>query len=398
MFLYLDKLAAYGVAPRGELLDVDSDCEAFLAAARATGFNARGLAPGQNLDSPKLTAGSLDVCVAVDALGRAPDPEKFLRRIHQLLKPEAALLLAAAQESFDDSTLQNLLAKTGFAQIWTWTGKGHTPGGAPRGKCLHALARKQPERAQPLLSIVLPVYNEVATFKQVMALLAPKKVEGLDKEIILIESNSTDGTREAVEAYRGQPGIKIVLEDRPQGKGHAVRNGLAVATGDFLIIQDGDLEYDLDDYDRLLEPLRAYRTAFVLGSRHARGVQMRQFEHQRWLSGLMNLGHVFFTTLLNLFCGVSLKDPFTMYKVFRRDCLFNLHLSANRFDFDWELVIKLIRKGYRPIEIPVHYASRSFKQGKKVRFFRDPLSWIVALFRYRFGRLWLTDFAERKAA
>jgi hypothetical protein len=148
-----------------------------------------------------------------------------------------------------------------------------------------------------------------------------------------------------------------------------------------VLIQDADLEYDLEDYDGLLEPLVAGRAAFVLGSRHGgRNVwKMRQFTGQFGLSLFVNLGHWFFVTLINVLFLQRLRDPFTMFKVFRRDCLYALEFECNRFDFDFELLVKLIRKGYRPIELPVNYRSRSFKEGKKVRIFRDPLSWLATL-------------------
>jgi len=116
------------------------------------------------------------------------------------------------------------------------------------------LAQKRPLRAKPLLSIILPVYNEAATFPKLYAMLKEKQLPGADKEIVIVESNSTDGTRDAVKAVSADAGVKAVFEERPRGKGHAVRTGLKNATGDFVLIQDGDLEYDLDDYDRLLEP------------------------------------------------------------------------------------------------------------------------------------------------
>src|SRR5262249_15620490 len=152
---------------------------------------------------------------------------------------------------------------------------------------------------------------------------------GVDKEIVVIESNSTDGTREAVLQYQQCPGVKIVLEDRPRGKGHAVRTGFTHATGDFILIQDGDQEYDVHDYDALIEPLRHYQCAFVLGSRHLPGNwKMRQFTDQPGLAALLNFGHIFFTTALNLMYGQSMRDPFTMYKVFRRDCLYGLKFES----------------------------------------------------------------------
>jgi glycosyltransferase involved in cell wall biosynthesis len=179
-----------------------------------------------------------------------------------------------------------------------------------------------------------------------------------------------------------------VLEDRPRGKGHAVRTGLAHATGDFILIQDADLEYDLEDYEALLEPLLQGKIQIVLGSRHGGGAwKMRRFTGKRSLSAILNFGHWFFAILVNVLFWQRLKDPFTMYKVFRRDFLYGLVFHCNRFDFDYELLIKLLRKGYRAVEIPVNYRSRSFAEGKKVSFFRDPLTWMWALLRLRLTRV-----------
>jgi hypothetical protein len=110
----------------------------------------------------------------------------------------------------------------------------------------------------------------------------------------------------------------------------------------------------------------------------------------------MNLGHWFFTTLINVLFWQRLRDPFTMYKVFRRDCLFGLHLECNRFDFDYELLINLVRKGYRPVEIPVNYRSRSFREGKKVSMWRDPLTWLRILAKLRISRFDPLEVIERE--
>ena len=168
-----------------------------------------------------------------------------------------------------------------------------------------------------------------------------------------------------------------------------MRAGIKAVSGDYVLIQDADLEYDLEDYDALLEHLVAGRSAFVLGSRHGgRDVwKMRQFTGQRGLSMFFNLGHWFFTTLINVLFFQRLRDPFTMFKVFRRDCLSGLEFECNRFDFDFELLIKLIRKGYRPVELPVNYRSRSYQEGKKVSMFRDPLSWLGALVWLRWVKI-----------
>jgi glycosyltransferase involved in cell wall biosynthesis len=240
-----------------------------------------------------------------------------------------------------------------------------------------------------MCSIIVPVFNERETFPGLMQALLEKRLDhmGLEREIIVVESNSTDGTRELVANFAATPGVKILWQDRPRGKGHAVREGLRVATGDFVLIQDADLEYDVNDYDALLEPLLQDRAAFVLGSRHTGQVRMRKFTDQRLLGAACDAAHLLFTALINVLYGQNMKDPFTMFKVFRRDCLYGLQFECDRFDFDHELVIKLVLKGYRPLEIPVNYCSRSFKQGKKIRLFRDPPTWIAADLRYRLRRL-----------
>lgn len=243
------------------------------------------------------------------------------------------------------------------------------------------------DREPSLLSIIMPALNENATIRQTLNDVLAHEVPGVDKEVIIVESNSSDGTREAVLEYSGREGVTIVLEEKALGKGHAVRAGLARARGDFILIQDADREYDVSDYDALLAPLLRGETAFVLGSRHSETTKIRHFADQAFLAAFMNFGHRFFQTLLNVLYGQHLNDPFTMYKVFRRDCLDGLTLERNRFDFDIELVVKLIRKGYRPIEVPVSYSSRMFSEGKKIRVLRDPWTWLGALLQYRFSRL-----------
>ena len=245
-----------------------------------------------------------------------------------------------------------------------------------------------PPRRRQVLSVVMPVYNEHPTFRTVMDQLLSKQIEGVDLEVIVVESNSNDGTRDDVLSYREDPRVCVVLEDRPNGKGHAVRTGLTRATGDFVLIQDADLEYDVEDYDALLDPLRRFEAAFVLGIRtRSEGARwgVRHFEKQVLVGWFMNFGNILFLNLFNRVYGQRFRDPFTMYKVFRRDCLFGMRLESNRFDFDWELIAKLVRAGYEPVEVPVAYRSRSFEEGKKVSVLRDPISWIAACFRYRFA-------------
>jgi 2-polyprenyl-3-methyl-5-hydroxy-6-metoxy-1,4-benzoquinol methylase len=408
-----------------------------------------------DLAQAALAGDQFDLCVISDVLEHVRSPLDFLAEIHRVLKPGGTLFIATPSIDswsaramrqkwmefkaehltyFDRQTIQTALFKSGFDQVLVQPGwkiltfdyiKLHferfrvpwiTPGLIsishilPR-KIRHqrhrivasgimVFTRKSTRRVQPVLSVIVPAYNEVKTFATLMDSLLRKEIAGLQMEIIIVESNSTDGTREAVLKYRDHPRVKLVLEDEPHGKGHAVRTGLGAATGDYVLIQDADLEYDLEDYDALLEQLLAGRSAFVLGSRHGgrHGLKMRQFAGQFGLSLFLNLGHWFFATLVNVLFLQRLRDPFTMFKVFRRDCLYGLEFKCNRFDFDFELLIKLIRKGYRPTELPVNYRSRSFKEGKKVRMFRDPLTWLTVLAGLRWMKFDMMEVVERKSA
>ncbi|MCC7125633.1 MAG: glycosyltransferase family 2 protein [Acidobacteria bacterium] len=329
---------------------------------------------------------------------------------------------------FDSQTLESLLVRAGFGDVLVERGrKTLSPGYviahfdrfpvpviSPLGRLartllprallrqrlavvasgIDVLARKTAQgpvdRRTPTLSVVMPVFNEKATFTEVASQLHSKRMSGLEIELVIVESNSSDGTRDDVRQFEGRRGVNVIYEDRARGKGHAVRTGLKAATGDFVLIQDADLEYDLNDYEMLLEPLRSFQRAFVLGARHGMDGttwKMRHFTDQVFVSQVMNFGHLFFTWLFNVVYGQRLRDPFTMYKVFRRECLYRLTFESNRFDFDWELVGKLVRCRYIPREIPVNYTSRSFTEGKKVSFWRDPFTYFRACFKYRFVRL-----------
>ena len=244
-----------------------------------------------------------------------------------------------------------------------------------------------PQRTTPLLSLVVPVYQEVATIGVLLERLVGLEIPGVEIEIVVVESNSSDGTREIVVAYASHPRVQVILQERARGKGNAVREGLPHVSGDVIGIQDGDLEYRLDDYPRLLAPLLEGSADLVLGSRHVPGRALRQLGSHRLQSKIVNAAHLGFTLMFNLTYGVRLRDPFTMYKLFRAECIEGLVLVSDRFDFDWELLGKLIRRGYRPQEIPVTYNSRSFETGKKVRFFRDPPTWVAACIRFRLSRI-----------
>ena len=435
---FLAELARYRGPHGGRMLLFGESDNELRPAAEQAGFV---VTPAG--DAVEYDGAEFDLCVLWQMLGKRRDPAALLQAAHRALKPGGYLAVAtpsldslpartlqqewpafrAGQLSFfDGQTLQTALFFTGFDQAIVEPARRRMSLGALAKYCEHApramfggliraFARlapntlRQAEREVPssdmlafcratapkakrVLSIVVPAFNEAASFEELIQAVLAKEIPGLEIEVIIVESNSTDGTREIAQRFQNHPRVKLILEDKPRGKGRAVRTGLAEATGNFVLIQDADLEYDLEDYEGLLEPLMTGREAFVLGSRHSGSVwKMRQFSGQAGLSAFLNFGHWFFTTLVNVLFGQRLKDPFTMFKVFRRDCLFGLTFECNRFDFDYELLVKLIRKGYRPLELPVNYRSRSFKQGKKVSMIRDPLMWLRALLKLRLAKI-----------
>ncbi len=198
---------------------------------------------------------------------------------------------------------------------------------------MSATPRSQPGPlpAHPTLSVVVPVFNERATVQAALDALMAKRIAGWDIEVVIVESNSPDGSREIVQQYQGRPGVKIVLEDRPRGKGHAVRAGFAQMTGDVVLIQDADLEYDVADYELLLAPIIAGTHLFVLGSRHSPGQwSIRKFKGQFLSAALLNGAHWFFTAMIDVSLGLTLRDPFTMYdRVASEPCSFKRRPSAS---------------------------------------------------------------------
>ncbi len=365
---------------------------------------------GGRLAKEAFEPASLDAAMLNGVLEHTRDPLAELRQIWHALRPGGRLEVVVATLDnraarstrdgwaglrperlfyFDSATLQLLLFKAGFEQVTIAPGWNTNDHERRHVMATRSASLPPTERAQRL-TVVMPVYNECSTFSEIIDRVLRKSIPGVEIDVVIVESNSTDGTREAVKALEGRERVTVVYEDRPQGKGHAVRAGLTRATGDYVLIQDADLEYDVDDYDALLDPLMTGRAAFVLGTRHGKNGptwKVRHFADQVAVSSFMNLGHVLFTALFNVTYGTRLRDPFTMYKVFRRDCLHGLTFEANRFDFDFELAGKLVRAGYRPLEVPVNYRSRSFSQGKKVTLVRDPLNWVWACLKFRFQPL-----------
>jgi len=238
------------------------------------------------------------------------------------------------------------------------------------------------------LSIVIPAYNEKPTVASLLDRVVGISLNDIEKEIIVVESNSQDGTRAVVQAFEASRKIKAIYQERPFGKGHALKTGLAAATGDLILIQDADLEYEVAEYPKLLEPLITGEALFVLGSRHlGLGWAYRTHVAKTWLFHFINAGAWSYTQLFNVLYGQSLTDPCTMYKVFRRECLEGITLQSNGFDMDWEIVAKMVRKGIRPLEVAVTYRSRSWAEGKKVQLWRDGWASLWAILRFRIGNL-----------
>jgi glycosyltransferase involved in cell wall biosynthesis len=248
------------------------------------------------------------------------------------------------------------------------------------------------------LSVVMPVYNEAETVATAIDRVLGVDIPGVRIELVVVESNSSDGTRSIVLRYAADPRLRLVLQDAPKGKGAAVREGFAHATGDIILIQDADLEYSVEDYPKLIGPIMRGDVDFVLGSRHVPGQPVREMDGMHGVAKITNAAHWVFTWLFNITYGTKLRDPFTMYKVFRHECIEGVEFVANRFDFDWELAGKLVRLGFKPVEIPVEYNARGFDRGKKVRFFRDPPTWIAACVRFRFCSLPAPRREQREAA
>jgi glycosyltransferase involved in cell wall biosynthesis len=222
------------------------------------------------------------------------------------------------------------------------------------------------------LSIVIPVYNERETLPKTLARV---QATPFDKEIILVDDGSTDGTRAWLETLR-DPGIVVVLQPHNQGKGAALRTGFARATGDVVLIQDADLEYDPSDYPRLLQPILEDKADVVFGSRFGG-------ESHRVLFFWHFVGNRFLTMLSNMFTNLNLSDMETGYKVFRTDVVRRLTLRSNRFGFEPEVTAKVARLGCRIYEVAISYHGRSYEEGKKITW-KDGFAAIGCILRYRF--------------
>jgi len=224
------------------------------------------------------------------------------------------------------------------------------------------------------LSIVVPVFNERPTIAEIIRRVRVVDV-GMDKEIIVVDDGSTDGTREILQAL-ALPELKVVLQERNLGKGAALRTGFAAAGGDIILVQDADLEYDPQEYPRLLEPILDGRADVVYGSRFLGGPhRVLYFWHY--------VGNRFLTTFSNMLSNLNLTDMETCYKVVRREVLGKIKLKSSHFGFEPEITMKLAKLGCRVYEVPISYSGRDYAEGKKIGW-KDGLAALFHLIRFRF--------------
>jgi glycosyltransferase involved in cell wall biosynthesis len=223
----------------------------------------------------------------------------------------------------------------------------------------------------PKLSVVIPVYNEKNSLLEIIRRVQAVPIE---KEIILVDDFSSDGTREVLRDLEKRE-FKVLYHEKNQGKGAALRTGFRRATGEFVIVQDADLEYDPNDYSKLIQPILDGRADVVYGSR---------FSGQRKnMTSLHTLGNLFLTGVTNIFFGTSITDMETCYKLFRRETIQAIRIECNRFNFEPEVTAKLLKRGLRIVEVPISYSGRSASEGKKITW-RDGFSAVWTLIKYRF--------------
>lgn len=226
------------------------------------------------------------------------------------------------------------------------------------------------------LSIVIPVYNERDRVGRVIEKVLQADTLGLEKEVIIVDDGSTDGTRQVLAAYEGREGVRIFYQERNQGKAAALRRGFAEVSGEIVLVQDADLEYDPENYPALLSPILEGKADVVYGSRFLGGPH-------RVLFFWHYVANKFLTTLSNMFTNLNLTDMETGYKVFRTDVLRRLRLRSGRFGFEPEVTAKVARLGCRIYETPISYYGRTYAEGKKIGW-RDALQAVYCILRYAF--------------
>ena len=225
-----------------------------------------------------------------------------------------------------------------------------------------------------LLSIIIPAFNEAAFLPEVIRRVVETTY---DKEIIIVDDGSADGTREYLKGLVSE-GIKVIVHEKNMGKGAAMRTGIAVATGDVVIVQDADLEYDPKDYPVLLEPIIQGKADVVYGSRFLGGPHRVLFF---WHS----VGNSFITLISNMFTDLNLTDMETGYKAFRKKVFETITIESNRFGFEPEITAKVAKKGFRIYEVPISYSGRSYQEGKKITW-KDGVKAVFTVFKYNLLR------------
>jgi len=223
------------------------------------------------------------------------------------------------------------------------------------------------------LSVVIPVYNEIKTIGAIIESILAQKT--IDKEIIIVDDFSRDGTREYLKSLSA-PSVKVYFHEKNIGKGGAIRTGLDHMTGDAVIIQDADLEYDPAEYGILLKPIIEGKTKVVYGSRFLGNRNEGPYFTHYLATILLNL-------MVRLLYGAKITDEATCYKLFTKEVIESVTLKCERFEFCPEVTAKVLKKGYKIIEVPISYNGRTFDEGKKINW-RDGVEAIWTLIKYRF--------------
>jgi glycosyltransferase involved in cell wall biosynthesis len=225
------------------------------------------------------------------------------------------------------------------------------------------------------LSIIMSVYNERETLREILSQVRAVNLEGIDKEIVAVDDGSTDGSRDILAEEAAVGDLIVFYHEVNQGKGAGVRTGIEHASGDLILIQDADLEYDPRDYPALIRPIIEKRVTVVYGSRFLGPRKAMLFWHM--------LGNKLLTLTTNVLYNTILSDMETCYKCFRADVVKGIPLHARRFEFEPEITAKVLKRGHRIFEVPITYYGREYHEGKKISWRDAPLAFWT-LIKYRF--------------